>query len=105
MVCPNRICSADELNEAFVRLGGVLRYWEYDKKFFKSIKKIDKSVLEKFFKQIRKIFENPYVGKHMACNRKGQLELYVADTFRLYYSYDERDNKIVFLEFSHKKYQ
>ena len=105
MVCPNRICSADELNEAFLKLGGVLRYWEYDRKFFKSIKKIDKSVLEKFLKQTQKIFENPYVGKNMAYNRKGQLELYVADTFRLYYSYNERDNKIVFLEFSHKKNQ
>ncbi|WP_407461412.1 type II toxin-antitoxin system RelE family toxin [Methanobrevibacter sp.] len=105
MVCPNRICSAEELNELFVKVGGVLRDWEYDRKFFKSIKKIDKSVLEKFLKQIRKIFENPYVGKNMAHNRKGQLELYVADTFRLYYSYIEKDDKIVFLEFSRKKHQ
>ncbi len=99
IVYPNRICATEELNELFVKVGGVLRGWEYDRKFFKSIKRLTKSVFEKFIKQIRKIFENPYVGNNMAYNRKGQLELYVADTFRLYYSYIEKDDKIVFLEF------
>ncbi len=41
----------------------------------------------------------------MCANRKGQQELYVADSFRLYYSYNKKDNKIVFLEFSHKDVQ
>ena len=77
----------------------------YKKEFFKSLKKRDKSVLSKLFKKIEQIFINPYVGKFMCANRSGQLEVYIADTFRLYYSYNERENLIEFHEFSRKKHQ
>ena len=34
-----------------------------------------------------------------------QQEVYVADSFRLYYSFCKKENRIEFLEFSHKKHQ
>lgn len=102
---PNKINSIKELEEAFYRVGGVVIEWEYQKKFFKAVKKLEKSVLNKFLKQVSKIFDNPKIGKYLYANRKGQRELYVDSSFRLYYTYCEKDNKIVFLEFSHKKAQ
>ena len=101
---PNKITSVEEFEATLRKMGGVLS-WEYCRQFFKAVKKLDNTVLRKFFKQVEKIFENPDVGKHMFSNRKGQQELYVDRSFRLYYSYCEKDNKIVFLEFSHKKAQ
>ena len=101
---PTKITSVEEFEETFRKMGGLLS-WEYPYKFYKTVKKLDNTVLSKFFKQVEKIFENPNVGKYMFSNRKGQQELYVASSFRLYYSYCEKDNKIVFLEFSHKKAQ
>jgi len=41
----------------------------------------------------------------LSANRKGQQEVYVADSFRLYYSFCKKENRIEFLEFSHKKHQ
>lgn len=102
---PNKINSIKELEKAFYSIGGVSVDWEYQKKFFKAVKKLEKSVLNKFLKQIEKIFYNPKIGKYLYANRKGQRELYVDNSFRLYYTYCEKDNKIVFLEFSHKKAQ
>ena len=102
---PTKISSKEEFNETLFGMGGKLIEWEYEKKFFKVVRKLDKSVLVKLLKQIEKIFKNPKIGKYMFANRKGQRELYVDNSFRLYYSYCEKDNRIVFLEFSHKKAQ
>lgn len=104
-MCPNKINSIKELEEAFCRVGGLVIDWECQKKFFKAVKKLEKSGLNKFLKQVEKIFNNPKIGKYLYANRKGQRELYVDNSFRLYYNYCEKDNKIVFLEFSHKKAQ
>lgn len=101
---PNKISSINQLQEVFMGFEGMLS-WDFNKKFFKSVKKCDNSDLVKLFKQMKKVFENPYVGKHMSANRKGQLELYVANSYRLYYYYSEKDNFIVFHEFSHKDNQ
>ena len=101
---PNKIRSIKELEEAFYRIAGTIK-WDCEKKFLKAVKKLDKSVLKKFFKQVEKIFKNPEIGKYLFANRKGQRELYVASSFRLYYTYCEKDNTVVFLEFSHKKAQ
>ena len=95
-----------QLNIVFQEIqGDSLLICTYKKKFFKSLKKIDKTVLFKLFKKIEQICSNPSIGKYMCANRRGQQEVYIADTFRLYYSYNERENKIEFLEFSHKKHQ
>ena len=37
----------------------------------------------------------------MSANRKGQLELYVANLYKLCYYYSDKDNFIVIHEFSH----
>lgn len=101
---PTRLRSKRELERALMEMGGTLG-WEYDRQFFKAVKKQDNTVLRKIFKQVEKIFKNPDVGKRLKRNRKGQREVYIADSFGLYYSYCEKDNKIVFLEFSQKKMQ
>ena len=95
-----------QLNNVFQEIqGDSLLICTYEKKFLKSLKKIDKTVLFKLFKKIEQIFSNPSIGKYMCANRRGQQEVYIADAFRLYYSYNERENRIEFLEFSHKKHQ
>ena len=95
-----------QLNIVFQEiLGDSLYKCKYKQNFFKSLKKLDKSVLSKLFKKIKQIFANPNVGKHMRANRSGQQEVYVADSFRLYYTFDSMENEIEFLEFSHKKHQ
>ena len=77
----------------------------YTKEFLNSLKKRDKSVLSKLFKKIEQIVRNPNIGKYMCANRSGQQEVYIADAFRLYYSFNEKENIIEFCEFSHKKHQ
>ena len=102
---PTKISSRQEFNATLVGMGGKLIEWDYEQKFYKVVRKLDNSVLVKLLKQIEKIFKNPKIGKYMFANRKGQRELYVNNSFRLYYTYCEKDNKVVFLEFSHKKAQ
>ena len=79
--------------------------WGCNKRFFKAARKWDNSELPKLFKNMQKVLENPDVGKHMSGNRKGQQELYVAHSFRLYYYYFEKDNIVFFYELSHKDNQ
>ena len=99
--CPNKIRNESQLNAVLQEiLGESLMEWIYRKDFFKSLKKLDQ-----LLKKIKQIFQNPYVGKHLSSNRKGQQEVYVADSFRLYYSFCKKENRIEFLEFSHKKHQ
>ena len=106
MACPNKIRNETELNIVFQEiLGDSLIMCAYTNEFFKSLKKRDKSVLSKLFKKIEQIVTNPSIGKHMCANRRGQQEVYIADTFRLYYRFNEWENIIEFSEFSHKKHQ
>ena len=73
--------------------------------FIKTISKIkDNSQKEQVKKLIKKIIENPKVGKPMRYGRKGTRELYFKP-FRLSYSYIKQENKVVFLELYHKKKQ
>ncbi len=64
----------------------------------------DESFKIKVRKQIRKIIENPEVGKPMRHNRKGTREVYISP-FRLSYAYIKEKDKIIFLDLYHKKEQ
>ena len=55
-------------------------------------------------KQIRKIIENPEIGKPMRYTRKGTREVYVG-SFRLSYRYLKEENKLIFLDIYHKDQQ
>ena len=106
MACPNKIKNESQLNIVFQEiLSDSLIVCAYTKEFLRSLKKRDKSVLSKLFKKIEQIVKNPSVGKHMCANRSGEQEVYIADTFRLYYSFNEKENIIEFREFSRKKHQ
>lgn len=98
---PNKLHSIKDFEMVLMEMGGALS-WEYDRPFFKAVKNLDNTVLKIFFKQVEKIFDNPYRHKHMSSDRKGMQELYVASSYRLYYTYFEKDNRVVFIEFSHK---
>ena len=75
----------------------------YDKEFRKAVKKIkDSSIKDQVKKQIKKIVENPGIGKPMRFARKGTREVYIKP-FRISYAYF--DDKILFLTIYHKDKQ
>ena len=77
----------------------------FDASFEKTLKKIkDSAVINKVKNQIRKIIENPEIGKPMRYNRKGTREVYISP-FRLSYAYIIEENKIIFLDIYHKDEQ
>lgn len=78
--------------------------YEFNDNFKKIIKKLDPSLKSKVVKQIKKISENPLVGKPMRNNRKGTREVYVKP-YRLSYLFDNTENHIIFLDFYHKDKQ
>ncbi|MEK6914091.1 MAG: type II toxin-antitoxin system RelE/ParE family toxin [Nanoarchaeota archaeon] len=77
----------------------------FDKKFISLFSKIkDNSLKEKITKQIKKISENPQIGKPMRYDRKGTRELYLKP-FRLSYSYIKDNNIVYILDLYHKDEQ
>ncbi len=86
---------------------------KFDDDFKRTFKKIDNSYKIKVKKQIKKIIQNPEIGKPMRANRKRTREVYVSP-FRLSYAFflsdDEEDQgkgiyKLVFLDLYHKDNQ
>ncbi|MFH1669481.1 MAG: type II toxin-antitoxin system RelE/ParE family toxin [Candidatus Woesearchaeota archaeon] len=74
---------------------------ERDTHFEKLFSKLDPNEKEKVKTQIRKIIENPEVGKPMRYARKGTREVYVKP-FRLSYTHIPEENTIIFLDLYHK---
>ena len=73
-----------------------------DSHFEKTFEKIRDPVLrEKVKKQIRKIIQNPEIGKPMRYGRKGTREAYIKP-FRLSYAFLPEEDKIILLELYHK---
>lgn len=78
---------------------------DYEPRFKLVVQKIkDELVLTKVKKQIKKIKENPRIGKPMRYGRKGTREVYVKP-YRFSYLYAESEDKLVFLDLYHKKKQ
>jgi mRNA-degrading endonuclease RelE of RelBE toxin-antitoxin system len=78
---------------------------EHKPNFLKKTHRIkDSSVKERVKNQIKKILENPEIGKPMRYARKGTRELYMG-SFRLSYAYLKSENKIIFLDLYHKDEQ
>ena len=77
----------------------------FDKKFiiiFSKLKDIPSK--QKIIKQIKKISNNPEIGKPMRNIRKGARELYIKP-FRLSYEYFKDKDLVYILDFYHKKKQ
>ena len=77
--------------------------------FHKNFQEIFYKIKDELFrtkvqKQIKKIIENPEVGKPMMHTRKGTREVYIKP-FRLSYAYLKNENAITFLDLYHKKKQ
>lgn len=69
------------------------------KEFIKQTKRLDGQNREKLEKQIRKILENPNVGKPLKYKR-GERSLYIKP-FRLIYAV--RGDELILLKFDHRK--
>lgn len=77
----------------------------YDEKFERFFNKFkDASFRDQIKKLIRKIIENPEIGKPMKFERKGTREVY-AGSYHLAYAFLKEENKLVFLEIYHKDEQ
>ena len=77
----------------------------FDKKFKAIFSKLKEEFLKtKIKKQIKKILENPEIGKPMKYGRKGTREVYVKP-FRLSYEYFPEEKIIYILDLYHKKEQ
>ncbi|HLC54163.1 MAG TPA: type II toxin-antitoxin system RelE/ParE family toxin [Candidatus Nanoarchaeia archaeon] len=78
---------------------------DFDESFRRTVSKIkDASIKGRIEKLIRKIIDNPEIGKPMRHNRKGTREIYLPP-FRLSYSYNKANDVIVILDFYHKDEQ
>jgi mRNA-degrading endonuclease RelE of RelBE toxin-antitoxin system len=76
---------------------------KFDKKFTIIFSKLKDNLLKlKIIKQIKKISENPEVGKPMRHDRKATREVYIKP-FRLSYLYLKKENLIYVLDLYHKK--
>jgi mRNA-degrading endonuclease RelE of RelBE toxin-antitoxin system len=64
----------------------------------------DQEVKKSVKNKIKKIIENPEIGKPMRNVRKGTREVY-SGSFRLSYEYSKERNLIEFLDFYHKDEQ
>ena len=74
----------------------------FDKLFEKRIKKIKNEELKhRVKKQIKKIVNDPDIGKDVRYGRKGTRELRIPP-FRVSYKYEKKKDKIIFLDFYHK---
>ena len=77
----------------------------FDKNFITIFSKLkDELIKTKIKKQIKKISENPEIGKPMRNVRKGKREVYVKP-FRLSYSYNGEENIIYVMDLYHKNKQ
>ena len=77
----------------------------FDKKFAITFSKLRDELLRvKIKKQVKKISENPEVGKPMKNIRKGTRELYI-NSYRLSYLYDIKEKRVSILDFYHKDKQ
>lgn len=70
-------------------------------KFEKDVKRLDKTLSEKLKKQVRKIIENPEIGKPLKYLR-GERTVYVKP-FRIIYSFLKREDELIFLKFEHRR--
>ena len=69
------------------------------KEFIKNTKRLDNFNKEKIEKQIRKVLENPNIGKPLKYSR-GERTLYIKP-FRLIYAFC--NNELILLKFEHRK--
>ncbi|MAG47289.1 hypothetical protein CL617_01670 [archaeon] len=78
---------------------------DHSTKFISFLSKIKNKVdRERVKKHIKKIIQNPEIGKPMKYSRKGTREVYIG-SFRLSYVYIEKENKVVLFDLYHKDKQ
>ena len=77
----------------------------FGKKFQDTFSKLKDDVFKKrIINQLKKVEDNPEIGKPMMHNRKGTRELYIKP-FRLSYIFSKSEGKIYVIDLYHKKKQ
>ena len=78
---------------------------EFSSNFERLFKKIkNENIKSKLKKQIKKVLDNPEIGKPMKYSRKRTRELYLKP-YRISYLFIQEENKIIFLDLYHKDIQ
>ena len=77
---------------------------EFSEQFFALYSRLDHQYKARIKKLIRKLVENPEIGKPMRYERKGTRELYLPP-FRLVYAWLPTEDKIILLDIYHKDKQ
>lgn len=72
--------------------------------FIRQTNKLDNKYIIQIEKLIKKIIENPEIGKPMMYNRKGTREVYMKP-FRISYSYNKEKDILYLLDIYHKDEQ
>jgi len=68
----------------------------------KRLKKFDKEIQRRSFKKVEKLKVNPYYGKPLRYNLTGAWELYFEKSFRILYSIDKNNKKVIIESIWHK---
>ncbi|NQE44438.1 hypothetical protein C5S31_00265 [ANME-1 cluster archaeon GoMg2] len=69
-------------------------------KELEKLEKKDKSVYSAIIKKMLRIAERPYLGKTLKGVLKGKRRVHIG-SFVMIYGIDEKDRKVIFLEFTH----
>ena len=78
---------------------------EFQPHFLSVVGKIrDENEKERVKKQVKKIINDPEIGKPMSFGRKGTREVYIG-SFRLSYAFIKEEGTLVFLDIYHKDEQ
>ena len=80
---------------------------KFDDNFQRTVSKIKDQAMQKSIKnKIKKIIENPEIGKPMRNVRRGTREVYIGGgSFRISYNYYKELNLLEFLDLYHKDKQ
>lgn len=82
----------------------VVREVRESDRYTRIYQKLNNALLIQLNKLVKKIMENPEIGKPMRFGRKGTREVY-AGSFRLSYAYDKQLEILYLLDFYHKDEQ
>lgn len=68
----------------------------------KRVRKLDKEIQERFIKRTRRLAEDPKQGKPLRNELHGYWELYFEKSFRILYTIDNENQKVVIEAIKHK---
>lgn len=68
----------------------------------KRLKKFDREIQRRFFRKVERLKLNPFQGKPLRYALSGTWELYFEKSFRILYSIDKNQKKVIIESILHK---